>query len=263
MKKNKRSIIPISLLIALVAVFITYASSKLVSNIEAGGQKKGSVGNTKYRELKQNAWGNEPVKIAKLQVAKGKTLELGKKVLAEDDWLRGLTISVTNVSAKNIVYIDLELHFLRSKATELNGESITAFPLSAGNSLEGVRVAGQNNTGHSLIFQPGETLEMSLSDEEYSTLQSHLTKTKHPDSVKDVEIIVREVIFDDTTRWSAGRLFLRNPEQPDMWLPIQQTRDVRRESSSPAFFQKAAWSSSLSSLIATTPQNQCGTPSPG
>lgn len=65
------------------------------------------------RVIKRTAWRNEPVKIVKLKV-KGKPVEPARKFLAENDWLRGLTVSVKNTSDKTIVWIDLALDFPRS-----------------------------------------------------------------------------------------------------------------------------------------------------
>ena len=49
------------------------------------------------RVINKLSWRTEPIKILKLKT-KGKPIELGKNFLEEDDWLKGLTVSVQNVS---------------------------------------------------------------------------------------------------------------------------------------------------------------------
>lgn len=64
------------------------------------------------RVISKISWKDAPIKIDKLQT-KGKTIELGKKFSEEDDWLKGLAVTVENVSDKPISRIELDLSFPR------------------------------------------------------------------------------------------------------------------------------------------------------
>lgn len=219
MTKNQRLLFLFSLvsIVAVVCICVAKAQNKLLFSFITSNPQQ-SVGKSEDRELRHRAWSNEPIQITKVK-AKGKMLELGKKILAEDDWLRGLTISLRNVAGKTIVFVDLELHFLRPDKNSL--EPITAYPISIGNSLDGGGASSQPSLAPSVRILPGESWDMSLADQDYTSLLDFLKRTRHPGSVKEVEVIVHKVIFDDNTCWAAGRMFRRSPENPDEWLPIQ------------------------------------------
>src|SRR3982751_7121375 len=62
------------------------------------------------RIVKKYSWRNEPLEISKLKI-KGKLVEQNKKFSEADDWLRGFTVSVKNISPKTIIYIEMNLEF--------------------------------------------------------------------------------------------------------------------------------------------------------
>jgi hypothetical protein len=66
------------------------------------------------RLIDKMSWPKEPIKILKLRT-KGKAIELGKKFAEEDDWLKGLTVTVENVSDKAIARIEINLAFPQQK----------------------------------------------------------------------------------------------------------------------------------------------------
>ncbi len=68
------------------------------------------------RVIDKISWRAEPIKVVKLKT-KGKPIELGKKFSEEDDWLKGLTATVQNVSNKAIARIELDLAFPRPQGS--------------------------------------------------------------------------------------------------------------------------------------------------
>jgi hypothetical protein len=179
------------LMILMIAIgMTTILFGNLIPQIQTAGQQQ-------TRKLKSRAWDREPVKIVAVTNKSGRAIPLGKGHLADDDWLRGLTISIKNMTNKNILFVELELHFLRSEGA--SDETITAFPIVFG-TPPGLIAETPSPT----MLPPNENWHVSLSDQEYAKLGELLANTGYPKSIKDVEIITREVLFADKTKWSEG-----------------------------------------------------------
>lgn len=156
-----------------------------------------TAGQQHVRKLKDRLWKNEPVKVIAVTGKGGRSIAMGENHLAEDDWLRDLTISLKNTSNKDILFVELELHFLRPK--ESPDATITAFPIIFG-------TPPKLTKEQSPRLLPGESWSVSLSDEEYAGMEKMLTKSGNLSSIKEVEIITREVLFADKSKWSEGRV---------------------------------------------------------
>ncbi len=179
------------LIILVIAIGMTsILFGKLTPEIQTAGQQQ-------TRTLKSRVWDREPVKIVAVTNKSGRAITLGKGHLADDDWLRGLTIGIKNMTKKDILFVELELHFLRSEGS--SDETITAFPIVFGTPPG---MIGQ--TPSPAVLPPNENWHVSLSDQEYSKIGELLANTGYPKSIKDVEIITREVLFADKTKWSEG-----------------------------------------------------------
>ena len=68
------------------------------------------------RLIDKTSWRSEPIRIQKLRTS-AKEIELGKRFSGESDWLKGLTVTVQNVSSKAIARIELNLAFPRPAGT--------------------------------------------------------------------------------------------------------------------------------------------------
>jgi hypothetical protein len=166
------------------------------------------------RLIKQKSWKNEPVKISKLKI-KGKGFAMGQKFLEEDDWLKNLTISVKNVSGKNITFLSLTLDFPKP---EDSTEVPAAFSIEYGrNPLFPANVVWPDSLKP---IADGETKDLTLSDTEYSTLRDLLSETNYPASIKRMDIILGDIVFDDGTKWSGGAWFRRDSNDPTRWKDV-------------------------------------------
>ena len=179
------------LVILVIAIGMT---SILFGNLT---QRIHTAGQQQTRTLKTREWDKEPIKIMAVTNKIGRAIPLGKAHLDDDDWLRGLTIRVKNMSKKDILFVELELHFLRPEGSS---DTITAFPVILGTPL-GLMA----QTPSPVMLPPDENWHVSLSDEDYAKISQLLSNTGYPTSIKEVEIITREVVFADKTRWSEGR----------------------------------------------------------
>src|ERR1700750_126902 len=65
------------------------------------------------RLLEKQVHQKEPLRIKAIQGKKGDVF-VSKKYLDDDDWLKGLSFHLENISDKNIVFIQFEVEFPRS-----------------------------------------------------------------------------------------------------------------------------------------------------
>lgn len=168
------------------------------------------------RILVKRSWRNEPTKVTKVKV-KGKDIKPGENFLDEDDWLRGLTIRMKNTSVgKSIIFIELILDF----SDDPDDASAPAWTIFYGHPTPATASASVERKP----IPPGESVDLTLSGVEYDNLREFLGQSGHAGSVKKVEVTLGQVVFDDGTRWSAGRLWRKDPDDPDGWTPLGQKR---------------------------------------
>ena len=137
-------------------------------------------------EIKSNSvQANEPVALTVIKTKKG-VVKAGEKFQDDDDWLRGLTVRVENVSQKKITYLEVRFSFVRPE----NHETSDAPPLVHSLSY-GVRdPAGESmpRSGTVATLMPGEAVDISLPSATYDAVKRALIKVKYPSSVKCVQI---------------------------------------------------------------------------
>ncbi len=167
------------------------------------------------RIIKKHSWNNEPIKITKVKV-EGVSIEFGEKIQAKDDWLRGLTVSVTNTSDKAVCFINIALDFPRTKSQEPQTRECLIWGCTKDlpNAVESSKKIEP--------FKPGESIDIVLTDELYKGTQEFLRQTNYPESIDLVEIVVDEVGFEGEkdTLWISGQMMRRDPSNSRRWLPI-------------------------------------------
>ena len=157
---------------------------------------------------------NEPLRIKTIKGKKG-AINVGKKFLDDDEWLKGLSFNVENISEKNIIYIELELDF--PKANDDPPPLIFSVEYGLRPLLDGSLAADAPPP-----IKPGEEIELSLSDVEHTRLRKLLEKLGYPKSIKQAVFTIGMVIFDDLSMWSTGRLMRRDPNDPRRWVPLNR-----------------------------------------
>lgn len=192
-----------------------------------------SAQNSKERTLKYKAWQNEPLKVSHIKI-KGAHALFDQKIVADDDWFRGLSVSVKNTSDKTITFIDLMLIFPPAEGSALP----TSDHLLYGHYPP---PPGETGTPHpdQPPLKPGDEATLVLTD--YEGTRQLLDATGKPKSIKEIEVRIGELVFEGEVKWSAGQLFRRDPNDPNSWLPERTPISLLNESLNPfAFrFQKA------------------------
>lgn len=154
-------------------------------------------------------YGNEPVDLQEIKY-KGESIKAGEKIRADSEWLRDVSLQLTNKSGKLIVYVDVAFDFPETKSTG----AVTSYSLRLGN-----RPGGPYSGRTPLEFKPGESLKVSLA-EEYDKLK-HFVEKSHPiASLNRVRVRVNFIGFDDGTAWSAGSFVRLDPSNPHHYIKI-------------------------------------------
>lgn len=210
--KQSPRLVPILLLVCTAA--LGFVIPKFSFGVGQGKKEDRMI--TKY------TWRNEPLEISGIKV-KGKLTKLGLKSMEDDDWLKGLIVTVKNTSNKTIVYIELNLEFPSSERSD-------AEPPSVDHLMYGdyPQPPGEEVTRHldQPPLPPGEKANLTLTD--YDGLRDFLLQTKKQTSVKELEISINDVVFDDGTKWNGGQIFRRDSNDPNRWNPERPTVGVVR-----------------------------------
>jgi hypothetical protein len=66
---------------------------------------------------------------------------------------------------------------------------------------------------------PGETIEVTLSNSEYESIQAALDMLDFPANISAARLAVRSIRFIDGTVWAAGTFLKRDPKKTDSLIP--------------------------------------------
>ena len=158
-----------------------------------------------------------PLKIRTIRT-KGKQVEPDKEIFDIDDWLKQLTVEMRNDSGKTVSFVQVELFFPRldpdakqpgSSFTLDFGDNPFAFDNAA--AMPPIRVKP---------LSPGEHLEITLTDADFTRLNAFLIDTGLLVTSK-VDIRVNLIGFSDGTAWS-GQMVQRRPTGG--WMPLAGSR---------------------------------------
>jgi hypothetical protein len=154
---------------------------------------------------------NQPVEITEVS-ARGKLTQLNKSIDVDDDWLNGLSLRIKNTSDKIVLSIDLVVTL---PDTEAPGQPMLGFPMHYGANPPGAKHPG---TGAPL--KPNDILDVTISEQMYRNIKPHLESRIPLKNLKQVQIILDLIVFNDDTAWSSGEHLRRDPDNPRRWIPI-------------------------------------------
>ena len=146
-----------------------------------------------------------PVEILSIKL-RGRDVRPGEKIQGDDDWLRGLSFTLKNISDKPIAFIDIGLRF-----PQPNG--FVVYSLNYGvDSSRGERRAESSPPA----IQPGEAVHLVLSKERYKVFQHVLAQGGASSSFDTATYYVERVSFEDEPDviWEGGNLKRRDPNRP-------------------------------------------------
>jgi len=168
------------------------------------------------RTVVRRPWRVEPVKVVAAKNKKKEKIEIGKSFDDDDDWLDGFTVTVINNYDKTVTAMAMEMVFRRDPGD-------TRLPLAWSLSFGPHPFSREYlHRDPNRVIKVGETADLHLTAEEYGYLKRALQQTGFPVSIRRVELVIREVGFEDGSALLAGTLFLPDPNHPND--PTKKTR---------------------------------------
>lgn len=152
-----------------------------------------------------------PIEIVEMKLDKRK-ISSGISFVASDDWLRDLSVTVRNISQKNITLIRLSIEFPR----DARGNSILPNINITGGQM--VHFSPQfARTGEDLNLLPAKTIDLKPSQEGCSGLPADKKWMADP-AAKLATVSVEMVLFDDDTGWIEGNPVVRDKVNISRWV---------------------------------------------
>ena len=144
----------------------------------------------------------------------GREIQPGEKIQGGDDWLRGLSFTLKNISGKPIAYVAVALQFPRP-------QGFVAYILSYGVDLS--RRERRRATSAPAI-QPGETVDLVLNDEKYPGFLRILDLGEATRSFDTAPYYIERVSFEGEPDliWSGGMLKRRDPNRPTEFIAVER-----------------------------------------
>ncbi|HWS86255.1 MAG TPA: hypothetical protein VN282_04800, partial [Pyrinomonadaceae bacterium] len=200
--------------LALTAPLIARLNGSRASAVRQDGDEK---------ILKKGTHRNPVTDLINVKV-KGTPVAFGRKISADDEWLKGITVGVKNTSTKPIVYFELQIRLFGEKGDEeALGKPPFIYPLSYGDYHYDPSQSSASASPNQALA-PGDSVDIALTDEAYDSLISTLSAAAYPLTLKHAEISVTDVIFADGTRWYKSMFLRRDPKNAKKWLRIGETR---------------------------------------
>jgi hypothetical protein len=153
-----------------------------------------------------------PLEIVSIKL-EGKDVQPGEKIKGNDDWLRGVSFTLKNISVKPIAYVDVGLRFPQP-------DGFVVYSLNYG--VDCSRGASKREPSPPAI-QPGESLDLVLTKERYEVFLYVLAQGRASSRDTAVYSILR-VCFENEPDviWEGGFLKRRDPNQSSKFDIIER-----------------------------------------
>lgn len=160
------------------------------------------------RTVVRKPWRVEPVKVVAVKNKKKANIEIDKTFDDDDDWLDGFTVTVVNKYDKTVTAMSIDMVFRRDPG---DTRPPLAWPLEFGpNPLSPEYLQRNPNK----VIKVGETADLHLTPESYSYLKKALQQTGFPVNIKRLELVIRDVGFEDGSVLHSGTIFVQDPKSP-------------------------------------------------
>jgi hypothetical protein len=159
----------------------------------------------KYRELRPAFDFSKiqmPVEIVSIQ-QNGQEIKPGEKILGNDDWLRGVSFSLKNISDKPIAYVGMGIRFPLPRG-------FVVYMLSYGVDMS----RGEPRSASSpLPIMPGERLDLVFDETNYKGFLHILEQAEAAKSFEIAPYYLHRVCFENEPEvfWEGGFLKRRDP----------------------------------------------------
>ncbi len=142
---------------------------------------------------------------------KSSSLKAGERISADKDWLKDVQIDIKNISQKPIMAVDVMVNSLQNGEMKIVAPFIFEFR------------AAQRGPSHEMVpLEPGKTVTLSVLENQRLATMKFLGKQQF-DDFSTVNVEVKNVFFMDGTGWINGREMRQDPNNPDVWHPVQKS----------------------------------------
>lgn len=153
-------------------------------------------------------WPLEPVRIVSAKTNQKANLVIGSPFIEDDDWLDGFTVTVLNNYHKTVTAMTISIVFRRDSG---DTRSPLAWNLHFG--LSPISSEYKDRDPNKVI-KSHQTAELSLSSQDYLTLKNDFEQTGYK-TIKQVELVIREVGFEDGSMFYSGTFYSQDPAYPN------------------------------------------------
>jgi hypothetical protein len=157
-----------------------------------------------------------PVTITSIKTHLGE-IETDTPFAANNDWFKGLSITMRNDSDKPVTYIKVSTLFPTPENKKEDPDLV--IPLVYGvNPLP--NKYGDFHNGLAESIKPGESVEIKISDYDYEDIKQLLKKSSYPMDIKKIKVYVTTVGFNDETIWMGDRIYKIDKGNQGKLIPI-------------------------------------------
>ena len=145
-----------------------------------------------------------PVEIVSIKL-NGKDLVPGEKIQGNDEWLRGVSFTIKNITDQPLAYVNIGFEFPLP-----NGFVVYVLPYGVDFSHGEPRRAASPPA-----IQPGETIDLVLTDKRYQSFLHVLAQANAPSNFDTASFYVERVSFENNPDviWQRGYLKKRHPTE--------------------------------------------------
>lgn len=160
-------------------------------------------------------YNSDPIKLSDIRVA-NRQVKLNEKFEGDDDWLKGATFKLKNISNKEIVHVQLDFDF---PETTQNGAVMTY------QMMLGHRPGFINTSVPPLSLPPNGELNVVVDEQVYTNFTKLVSYRQAIQSITKVKVRIAFIVFADGTGYGPGGTFYRqDPNNPKRYLPISSNQ---------------------------------------
>lgn len=179
-----------------------------------------AVSQQQDRLVTKKPWRAEPVKIAAVKTKNKENIEIGSAFDEDEDWLDGFRVTVVNNYDKTVTAMTIAMVFRREPG---DTRPPFAWNLHFGPSPNSSEYIYRDPNR---VVRVGKTADLRLSPQDYQTVKHGLEQTGYPNSIRRVELVIREVGFEDGSMLYSGTFYLQDPANPND--PTKKIKAPRR-----------------------------------
>lgn len=195
-------------------VFFFFASLLVICGTAsvAGWSLNLSLGQSRGKAIGKTFTRNPVVEFEEIRVS-GKPVKFHEHFDGNDDWIPTIDFKAKNISDKPIVYLAVNINFPETRATL---GAMMSYPIEFGQRPDSTL---PSRGGEPMVLLPNDTVEINLQDH-YPRIKAFIERRLTLRDIRQADLEVSFVIFDDKTGWSAGNYYRQDSANPDRYINI-------------------------------------------